>query len=63
MTLILQDDGTLDTVMLCNVCGKQERFDSEHVERTGYGNITKAGMTEMQTDHDEWCEGITEEKV
>jgi len=51
-TLTLLDDGTLDTVVQCDVCGKEERFSE--VERDDDGSITAFGMTYMEETHGEF---------
>ena len=57
MTFTLADDGTLDTVVKCNECGQEERFNYD-----GDINMTP---DEIEADYHEWvngcCEGAEED--
>ena len=45
-TFTLIDDGTLDTVIMCDSCGEELRFSD--VERTDEGIITRAGWLSLE---------------
>ena len=45
-TFTLIDDGTLDTVIMCDDCGGEERFTT--IERDENGTITRKGWMDLE---------------
>ena len=60
MTLILLDDGTLDTVFMCERCKQELRYSE--CPREDDGTITNATVKDLEAEHDDWCEPAPYEK-
>lgn len=52
MKLFLIDDGTLDTLFECPVCGMEERYSSDGIERDEYGNVLPEEMARVSEEHE-----------
>lgn len=50
----LVDDGTLDTVIVCDNCGKETRFTYDNNSRDEYGDFIEWCIEELKNDHE--CE-------
>lgn len=49
-------DGTMDTVFVCENCGKEIRYCFEAVERDGDGMVTLSAFEQAEEEHSEECE-------
>ena len=50
-SITLSDDGTMDTVFSCDVCGAELRYSE--VERDAAGDPTDAAFRQAEDDHAE----------
>ena len=53
--MTLCDDGTLDTVFRCGVCGEEIRFSDMSHHRDESGAMLESGLVEAAEEHDEEC--------
>lgn len=52
--LHLVDDGTMDTILVCQACRQELRY---RIERDACGDIDHADIERMSEDHADECEG------
>ena len=56
MAMLLGDDGTLDTVIVCSECGAEMRFNYEPAD--SWDGIDTATLAEAEAGYDDfvvWC--------
>lgn len=59
-TLTLLDDGTLDTVFQCDLCGETLRYAD--ISRDEYGDIEEREREAIEEDHADECEEYDDER-
>ncbi len=52
MTYSLGDNGSLDTVVVCNTCGEEKHFN--------YDGTTEATAEEIEACYQAWADGLCE---
>ena len=60
--IYLRDDGTLDTVVSCDICGREQRFS---IESASYYRDSDGAMIDFVgfvEDLDIWCDCTEEEE-
>jgi len=53
--ITLLDDGTMDTVFQCDICGRELRYSE--VERDECGDVLESELERISEEHAEECDG------